>query len=106
MQHRSHSPASAAASSSFKTIDDTLYVGNLSFTTSDEDVRKFFVGAGRKVARTSIVTNYKSGRSRGFAFVKMASIDEADAAMELNGSELDGRAISVGKGRQRTLRRR
>ena len=103
MHNRSHPPATR---SSFKTIDDTLYLGNLSFSTTGEDIRRFLTEAGRKVESASLVTNYKSGRSRGFAFVRMSSIDEADAALELNGTELDGRAISVGKGRQRSLRRR
>ena len=103
MQQRSQHSESR---SSFKTIEDTLYVGNLSFSTTAADVRGFFTAAGRKVDQASIVTNYKSGRSRGFAFVRMMSIDEADAALELNGNEFAGRALSIGKGRQRSLRRR
>lgn len=101
-----HRSQPSAARSSFKTIDDTLYVGNLPFSVGVEDVRRFFTSAGRKVERASIVANYKTGRSRGFAFVQMSSIDEADAALELDGTELGGRAVTVGKGRQRSLRRR
>jgi RNA recognition motif-containing protein len=102
--HPSH--AASAASSSFKTIEDSLYVGNLSFSTTGEDVRQFLTRAGRKVEKASVVTNYKSGRSRGFAFVRMASVEEADAALELDGTELGGRPVAIAKGRQPTLRRR
>lgn len=91
--------------SSFRTLDDTLHVGNLAFTTTEEGLRKFFEAAGRKVALAKVITNYKSGRSRGFAFVRMASVDDAEAGLELDGSELDGRQITVGKGREKSLRR-
>ena len=92
-------------SASFKTLEDTLYVGNLAFSTTEAAVRDHFTAEGRTVRQVTLVTNYKSGRSRGFGFVRLGSVDEADAALGLDGSELDGRAISVGKGREKALRR-
>ncbi len=94
-----------STSTSFKTLDDTVYVGNLSFSTTVEQLEQFMTSNGRQVARATLVTNYKSGRSRGFAFVRMTSMDEAEAALELDGNELDGRSITVSKGREKSLRR-
>ena len=90
----------------FKTIDNTLYVGNLPFSATDEELRAIFVNSGRKVADAKVISNYKTGRSRGFGFVRMDTNEEADAALELDGTELNGRKISVGKGKHKTLRRR
>ena len=90
----------------FKTIDNTLYVGNLPFTATEEELRALFTASGRKVADAKVICNYKTGRSRGFGFVRMETTEEADAALELDGTELSGRAISVGKGKHKTLRRR
>ena len=90
----------------FKTIDNTLYVGNLPFSTTDEELRAIFTASGRKVADAKVISNYKTGRSRGFGFVRMESNEEADAALDLDGTEFSGRKISVGRGKHKTLRRR
>jgi cold-inducible RNA-binding protein len=76
-----------------------LYVGGLSFDTTDESLRAFFEQAG-KVDSASVVTDRFSGRSRGFGFVEMASAADARKAIEeLNGKSLDGRTISVDEAR-------
>ena len=90
----------------YKTIDNTIFVGNLPFTTSDEELRTIFTSSGRKVADAKVISNYKTGRSRGFGFVRMDTTEEADAALELDGTEFSGRKISVGRGKHKTLRRR
>ena len=79
-----------------------LYVGNLSFDTTDDDLRQAF-GAHGTVTSASVVTDRDTGRSRGFGFVEMS--DGADQAMEaLNGAELQGRALTVNEARPREER--
>ena len=78
-----------------------IYVGNLSFDATEEDVRKVFEQFG-KVESAKIVQDKYSGRSRGFGFVEMPSADEAKAAISgLNGKEIKGRALSVNEARPR-----
>ena len=72
-----------------------MFVGNLSFDTREEQLREIFAPIG-EVLDVSIPTDRDSGRARGFAFVELATPKEAAAAIEqLNGRELDGRAIRV-----------
>jgi cold-inducible RNA-binding protein len=72
-----------------------LFIGGLSFSTSNERLREFF-GAAGVVESASVVTDRETGRSRGFGFVEMATAEEADAAVKkLNGQELDGRMLKV-----------
>jgi len=76
-----------------------LYVGGLSFDTTDETLRAFFEQVG-KVDSASVVTDRFSGRSRGFGFVEMATAAEARKAIgELTGKSLDGRTITVDEAR-------
>jgi len=76
-----------------------LYVGNLPFGTTDQDLETLF-GESGQVQSTSIVTDRDTGRSRGFGFVEMDSREAADAAIQrLNGYEIDGRAIVVNEAR-------
>jgi RNA recognition motif-containing protein len=80
-----------------------LYVGNLNYKTTEDDLRAVFSGGGRNVTDVHIVTDRETGRPRGFAFVEMASDEEARAvASELDGSDLDGRNIQVNEARERT----
>jgi RNA recognition motif-containing protein len=78
-----------------------LYVGNLSFQTSSEDLRDLFAQAGT-VESASVVEDRDTGRSRGFGFVEMASREEGEAAInQLNGKEVGGRNLTVNEARPR-----
>jgi RNA recognition motif-containing protein len=79
-----------------------LFVGNLSFETTDEDLKAAFANAGTCVA-ASVIKDRLTGKSRGFGFIEMSSDDEAKRAIaELNGRDLKGRAISVNEARERS----
>lgn len=76
-----------------------LYVGNLSYDATEEDLRELF-GRFGTVDKASLMRDKISGQSRGFAFVEMASKEEAEKAIgELNGKDLKGRAITVNEAR-------
>jgi RNA recognition motif-containing protein len=79
-----------------------LFVGNIPYTTTDEDLRELFGRSGGKVASVRIITDFDTGRSKGYAFVEMASADEAQKAIqELNSFSLNGRSIVVNEARPR-----
>ena len=81
-----------------------LYVGNLSFQTTSDELRDHFAQAGN-VESASVVEDRMTGRSRGFGFVEMATAEEAAAAIEqLNGKEFGGRNLTVNEARPRTDR--
>jgi RNA recognition motif-containing protein len=83
-----------------------LYVGNLSFQTSSEDLQELFAQAGT-VESASVVEDRETGRSRGFGFVEMASDEEGKAAIEkFNGQEVNGRSLNVNEARPREDRGR
>jgi cold-inducible RNA-binding protein len=83
-----------------------LFVGSLSWNTTDDSLREFFAAVGT-VTSASVIVDRDSGRSKGFGFVEMSNDDEAKAAVEqLNGKELDGRAIAVSEARPREDRPR
>lgn len=72
-----------------------LFVGGLSWDTTDDSLRNFFASVG-SVTSATVITDKFSGKSRGFGFVEMSSDDEAKKAIaELNGKSLDGRTIVV-----------
>ena len=76
-----------------------LFVGNLEYTVTSDDLREAFSQAGT-VADAVVITDKMSGRSRGFGFVEMSSEDEAKAAVEkINGTEIKGRKINVNEAR-------
>ena len=78
-----------------------LYVGNLSFRVSSEDLQEYF-GAAGPVESANVVYDRETGRSRGFGFVEMASDDAATAAIaQFNGQDYDGRNIVVNEARPR-----
>ena len=79
-----------------------LYVGNLSFSTTELDLRDAFGQAGT-ISDAKIVMDRETGRPRGFAFVEMSTDQEAQNAIaQLNGRELDGRTIKVNEAEERT----
>jgi RNA recognition motif-containing protein len=83
-----------------------IYVGNLSFRATEDEVRSAF-GAHGNVSSVNIIMDRETGRSRGFAFVEMPNAEEARAAIEkTNGKEIAGRAVTVNEARPRTERPR
>ena len=81
-----------------------LFVGNLSFKITENDLQDAFAAHGT-VVETNLMMDRMSGRPRGFAFVTMGSEEEAQKAIEaLNGKELDGRALTVNVARPREER--
>jgi cold-inducible RNA-binding protein len=82
-----------------------LYVGNLSFSTGENELREFFSSHGT-VTDVQLVTDRMNGRSRGFAFVTMGNRHEGQAAINaLEGQELDGRNLTVNEARPKTEQR-
>lgn len=78
-----------------------LYVGNLSFDTTDSDLRALFEGFGT-VDSAQVVMDRDTGRSKGFGFVEMGSDQEAQAAIQgLNGKQVSGRPLTVNEARPR-----
>jgi RNA recognition motif-containing protein len=76
-----------------------IFVGNLSFSASEQDLRALFESYGT-VERVSIITDRDTGRSRGFAFVEMPDDDQADKAVNaLNGAQMGGRTLNVNEAR-------
>ncbi len=83
-----------------------LFVGGLSYNTSEDSLKELFSQAGT-VETASIITDKFSGRSKGFGFVEMSSDQEAQKAVEmLNGKEIDGRSITVNEARPQESRPR
>ena len=81
-----------------------LYVGNLPFTVTEQDLAEGFAQDGT-VEASNIVTDRDTGRSRGFAFVQMDTQEAADAAIQnFNGRELEGRTLTVNEARPRESR--
>ena len=81
-----------------------LFVGNLSFKTTENDLQDAFAACGT-VVETNIMMDRMTGRPRGFAFVTMSSPEEAEKAIEaLHGKEFDGRALTVNVARPREVR--
>jgi len=78
-----------------------IFVGNLSFQSTDESIRSVFAAHGQ-VDEVAIITDRETGRPRGFCFVTMPNDGEAQAAIEsLDGSSIDGRNINVSQARER-----
>lgn len=83
-----------------------LFVGSLAWATNDDSLKDFFSAAGTVVS-ASVIMDRETNRSKGFGFVEMSSDEEAKAAVEqLNGKDLDGRAIVVSEARPREERPR
>jgi cold-inducible RNA-binding protein len=81
-----------------------LFVGSLSWNVTDDQLKEFFSAAGTVVS-ANVIKDRDSNRSKGFGFVEMSSDEEAKAAVDqLNGKDLDGRAINVSEARPREER--
>ncbi|TSC60615.1 MAG: putative RNA-binding protein RbpA [Parcubacteria group bacterium LiPW_15] len=86
-------------------MNKRLYVGNLPYTTTEEDLKKVFSVDGMVVESATIVTDKFSGRSKGFGFVEMATPEDAEKAIQkLNQSDMGGRNLSVSEARPREER--
>jgi RNA recognition motif-containing protein len=82
-----------------------IFVGNLAFTTTEEELRQVFASYG-EVASVRMMTDRDTGRSRGFGFVEMPDATEAQTAIDgLNGTSLGGRSLTVNEARPREERR-
>jgi RNA recognition motif-containing protein len=82
-------------------MSSKLYVGNLSFNTTTQDLEEMF-GAHGTVESTNIIEDRETGRSRGFGFIEMSTKEEGESAIStLNGKEIDGRALTVNEAKPR-----
>jgi RNA recognition motif-containing protein len=84
-------------------MDTRLFVGNLTFNTTEDEIRKLFEKHGT-VSSIRVITNRETGRSRGFAFVEMESAAAAAAMKALNGTDLDGRPLRIDPAKEREER--
>ena len=85
-------------------MSNKLFVGNLSFNTTENDLNAAF-GAHGTVTETNLMMDRETGRPRGFGFITMSSSEEANKAIEaLNGAQLDGRALTVNVAKPREER--
>ena len=80
-----------------------IYVGNLSYQTTETDLTSLFEQAGQ-VDSVNIITDRDTGRSKGFAFVEMSGDDADKAIAQFNGTEVNGRALTVNEARPREER--
>lgn len=81
-----------------------LYVGNMSFATTESELRSIFEPFG-EITQVNVITDRDTGQARGFAFVEMANDeDAANAIAALNGKEVDGRALNVNEARPKVNR--
>lgn len=85
-------------------MGNKLYVGNLSFDTTEAELRDAFSTNGRTVSEVVLPTDRETGRPRGFGFVTMGSAADAKAALVLDGSMLQGRALKVSEAQERNGR--
>jgi RNA recognition motif-containing protein len=86
-------------------MGNRIYVGNLSYNTTDEQLRSAFAEHG-EVVSANVMIDRMSGQSRGFAFVEMATEDQAKRAIEaMHGTMLDNRALTVNEARERDASR-
>jgi len=79
-----------------------LYVGNLPFSATEDEIRDLFGQNDRNVVEVKLITDRETGRPRGFGFVEMGSDDDAQRAIdELNGYSMGGRPLTVNEARER-----
>jgi RNA recognition motif-containing protein len=87
-------------------MDNKLYIGNLPYTATEEEVRNYFSQAGN-VTSVALITDRATGRAKGFGFVEMATAEEAQKAISMfHGQDFMGRALTVNVARPREERPR
>jgi cold-inducible RNA-binding protein len=80
-----------------------LFVGNIPYAATEQDLRGLFEQSGARVASVRIITDFDTGRSKGYAFVEVATPEEADSAIKrFNNYNLNGRTIVVTEARARS----
>ncbi len=80
-----------------------LFVGNIPYATTEEELRVLFESGGGKVTSIRVITDFDTGRSKGYAFVELAAPADAEQAVkELNGATVNGRKIVVNEARPRS----
>lgn len=83
-------------------MSSNIYVGNLTFDTTSDDLERLFAEHG-EVTKAQVITDRDTGRSRGFGFVEMASAEDARGAIgSLNGRNVDGRNLTVNVAKERS----
>ena len=88
-----------------RNVNDKLYVGNLPFSMTDESLLQLFTGKGYKPVSARVITDRDTGRSRGYGFVELGPEDDAVKAIgELNGLDIEGRALVVNEARPQESR--
>ena len=80
-----------------------LYVGNLPWTSTSDDVQALFSAIGETLS-VNLISDRDTGRSRGFGFVEMSANDADEAIAQLNGKDFQGRALTVNMAKERTPR--
>ena len=84
-------------------MGNRIYVGNLPFSADESTVRSLFEQNDRSVTEVKLITDRETGRPRGFGFVEMANGEDADKAIsDLNGYQMDGRALTVNEAKERS----
>lgn len=82
-----------------------LYVGNLSYGTTEDDLRDAFSADGHQVVSVSVITDRETGRAKGFAFIEMGTDDDAQAMIQKwDGQSLDGRPLRVNEAQDKPRR--
>jgi len=85
-------------------MSQKLYVGNLSYTTTEDQIRELFAQVG-EVASVSLITDRETGRAKGFGFIEMSTAEQAQEAIKrFNGYSLDERTLTVNEARPREER--
>ena len=84
-------------------MGNRIYVGNLPFSADESSVKSLFEQNDRSVTEVKLITDRETGRPRGFGFVEMANSEDADKAIsDLNGHQMDGRALTVNEAKERS----
>ena len=84
-------------------MGNRIYVGNLPFSADESTVKSLFEQNDRSVTEVKLITDRETGRPRGFGFVEMANSEDADKAIsDLNGYQMDGRALTVNEAKERS----